>query len=471
MSSVLIIDNDKKIGDAIAVIIRELGHEAHIASGFIEGLEAFRRNEYALVLLEVQLPDGSGLKLLPKLRETLPCPEVIIMTGDGDKDGAERAIRNGAWDYLPKPVEVENISTMLTRVLQYQTEKGKRAVPGLLKRDRIIGNSPRVNECLEQVALAASSNGNVLILGETGTGKELFAAAIHDNSIRANHNFVVVDCSALPETLVENLLFGHEKGAYTGADRNQPGLVAQADGGTLFLDEIGELPLNIQRAFLRVIQERCYRPVGGKKEIHSNFCLVAATNRNLDEMVQKGQFRDDLLHRLKTIQISLPPLRKHKQDIRALTQHYVRQFCLNHHVQVKELTPEFCGALEKYDWPGNVRELNQALERAIASIGAGPLLYPKDLPIEIRAQMARNSVPPATSGNATQNSMKDDNQFPHWEEVRAAAVIDAERTYLKTIMNHVEGNVASAISLSGLSRARFYALLKKHEMTSTIQSQ
>ncbi|MBN2716741.1 MAG: sigma-54-dependent Fis family transcriptional regulator, partial [Deltaproteobacteria bacterium] len=246
MSHVLIIDDDQNFCYTIAALIREIGHEAHTASGFNEGLTAFSRHEYALVLVDAQLPDGNGLSLLPKLREKMPYPEVIIMTGDGDKDGAELAIRNGAWDYIQKTADLNNISLVLTRALQYQEEKRKRTVPIPLMRDKIIGSSPLVHECLDLVALAASGTANALICGETGTGKELFAAAIHYNSPRANNNFVVVDCSALPETLVENLLFGHEKGAYTGADRNQQGLIAQADRGTLFLDEIGELPMNIQ---------------------------------------------------------------------------------------------------------------------------------------------------------------------------------------------------------------------------------
>jgi two-component system NtrC family response regulator len=470
MSLVLVIDDDRTVCEAIAVVVRQIGHEARCASSFSQGLEESRRREFALVLVDVQLPDGSGLDLLPRLREKLPRPEVIIMTGHGDPDGAELAIRNGAWDYIQKPSAIGNISLALTRALQYQEEKLKRAVPVPLMRDMIIGNSLPIKECLDLVALAASSNANTLIFGETGTGKELFAAAIHKNSARADNNFVVIDCSALPGTLVESVLFGHEKGAYTGADRTQHGLVAQADNGTLFLDEIGELPMAIQKAFLRVIQERRYRPVGGRKEIVSNFGLVAATNRNLDDMVRKGQFRDDLLHRLKTIQISLPPLKKHKEDIKALTQHYVTQFCLHHKMSIKGFTPEFFGVLEAYDWPGNVRELNQALERAMASSGTSPLLYPKDLPTEIRVKMARDSVPPhSSSGETTHRVNKKGNSFPQLEEVRAASIIDTERAYLGDLMAHTGGDVAAAIGLSGLSRARFYALLKKHGIATSLR--
>ena len=312
MAHVLIIDGDRTVCDTIAAAVLQIGHEVCCAFSFQEGLKESLEKDFAVVLVDVQLPDGSGLDLLLHLRRKIPCPEVIIMTGHGDPDGAELAIKNGAWDYIQKPAALDNIALRLTRTLQYQEEKKKRGLPVALIRKGIIGNSHAIKESLDLVAQAASSNANALITGETGTGKELVATAIHKNSPRSNRNFVVVDCSALPGTLVETMLFGHEKGAYTGADRAQGGLIAQADNGTLFLDEIGELPMNIQKAFLRVIQERRYRPIGGKKEIDSNFSLIAATNRNLDEMVRRGKFREDLLYRLRTIQIPLAPLREHK---------------------------------------------------------------------------------------------------------------------------------------------------------------
>ncbi|MBN2340373.1 MAG: sigma-54-dependent Fis family transcriptional regulator, partial [Deltaproteobacteria bacterium] len=262
MALVLVVDDDRRVRETIVDEVSRTGHQAYCAASFAEGLALSRNHAFALVLVDVQLPDGNGLDMLPLLRETQPCPEVIIMTGSGDPDGAELAIRNGAWDYIHKPFTLKIISLALARALQYHAEKSKHAIPVPLIRDMIIGNSPAIKECLDQVALAASSGANTLICGETGTGKELFAMAVHQNSSRRDNNFVVIDCSALPETLVESLLFGHEKGAYTGADRTQMGLIAQADNGTLFLDEIGELPLSIQKAFLRVIQERRYRPVG-----------------------------------------------------------------------------------------------------------------------------------------------------------------------------------------------------------------
>ncbi|MBN2525983.1 MAG: sigma-54-dependent Fis family transcriptional regulator [Deltaproteobacteria bacterium] len=470
MALVLVVDDDRQVRETIVNEVHRIGHEAHCAASYAEGLAMSLGHVFALVLVDVQLPDGNGLDMLPLLRETQPCPEVIIMTVSDDPDGAELAIRNGAWDYVHKPFTLKIISLTLTRALQYHAEKSKHAIPVPLIRDMIIGNSPAIKECLHQVALAAASGANTLICGETGTGKELFAMAVHQNSSRVDNSFVVIDCSALPVTLVESLLFGHEKGAYTGADRAQMGLIAQADNGTLFLDEIGELPLSIQKAFLRVIQERRYRPVGSRREIVSNFVLIAATNRNLDEMAKRGEFRDDLLHRLKTIQMVLPPLREHREDIKAITQSYVSRFCLNHKIVIKGFTPEFFDVLELYDWPGNVRELNHALERAIASAGPGPILYPMDLPMEIRAKLARESVYASIDHPASQNSDTHDKSFPQLEKIRSAAIIEAERSYLIELMKHVEGNVTEAIATSGLSRARFYALLKKHGITNSLRN-
>ncbi len=263
------------------------------------------------------------------------------------------------------------------------------------------------------------------------------------------------------------------KRAHTPA-RTAPtgGLIAQADKGTLFLDEIGELPMSVQKSFLRVIQERRYRPVGGNKEIDSDFVLVAATNRDLEAMVCAGEFRDDLLHRLTTIQITLPPLRNHKEDIRALVQQWVAQLCRQYKTPMKGFTPEFFDVLEGYDWPGNVRELDQAIERAVASSGSSPLLFPKDLPLKIRAQMARGSVPPLNGLCDTGYVSKGETSaaFPPLDEVRSRAISDVEHAYLSDIMKFTGGDIAAAIALSGLSRARFYALLKKYSIVSTLRS-
>jgi two-component system NtrC family response regulator len=331
-----------------------------------------------------------------------------------------------------------------------------------LKRNGIIGDSEKITACLELVAQAADSDANVLITGETGTGKELFAKVIHANSRRAPKSFVVVDCTALPETLVESVLFGHARGAFTGAETSEEGLIKQADGGTLFLDEIGELPSAIQKKFLRVVQEHRFRPVGGRREITSDFRLMAATNRNLETMVREGRFREDLLFRLRTIVIDAPPLREIPGDIKKLTIHYMNDLCKRFGIIAKRASPEFWETVNAYPWPGNVRELIQALEKALISAKEEPMLFPKHLPTYIRIYAARSSFPekPASPLKPGIRAGVPDVP-PQLKEIRRAAVADAERRYLKDLLSYSGGDKTKACRISGLSRSRFYTLLRR----------
>ncbi len=298
MAEILIIDDDEMMCSTLAALVERSNHRATCAMTLKQGLRQATDNDIDVVFLDVKMPDGNGLDLLPEIENCPSGPEVIIITGFGDLNGAELAIKSGAWDYIEKGFSIKEITLSLERALQYRKEKKevaqtRKMVP--LKRDKIIGNSVALNHCLEMVAQSAESEANVFITGETGTGKELFARAVHDNSLRRHEKFVVVDCTSLPETLVESLLFGHEKGSFTGADKARDGLVKQADKGTLFLDEVGELPMVLQKAFLRVLQEHRFRPLGSNREVESNFRLIAATNRDLDAMVTEGTFRSDLL--------------------------------------------------------------------------------------------------------------------------------------------------------------------------------
>ncbi len=467
MYKILIIDDDAEICDAVTSAVTRMSHEVASAMTLEAGIEALRRQPYDVVLLDVRLPDGDGLTALPDIQRVPSKPEVIIMTGYGDPDGAELAIKSGAWDYLEKPVSVKSIRLVLSRVLQYRKETQRRRGPTALNRVGIIGSSPALRECLDAVAQAASGDINVLITGETGTGKELFAWAIHENSPRSerNNSFVVVDCTALPKTLVESVLFGHEKGAYTGADQTEEGLIHQADGGTLFLDEVGELPLEIQKKFLRVLQEKHFRPVGGKREVKSDFRVIAATNRDLDTLVREGRFREDLLFRLRAMSITLPPLRERRGDIKLLALHHISVLCERYRTDTKGFSPDFFDILSSYDWPGNVRELNQSLEHALTSAGPTPMLFPKDLPDEIRAKVARkafddtDSLEPAT---AISEIIDPSAPMPTLKEARGAVIEDFERHYLEMLLKRTSGKIRRACRVSGLSRSRLYSLLKKH---------
>jgi len=466
MAHVLIVDDDKLICETIANLVRRMGHQTTCSYTLQDGLEKSSSQLADVVFLDVRLPDGNGLEVLPRIQASPSLPEVIIMTGYGDPDGAELAIKHGAWDYIQKPSTIDAMTLPLVRALQYREEKKASKSMMVLKREGIIGNSPRIRACLDLLTQVASSNANVLVTGETGTGKELFAVAIHNNSSRADKNFVVVDCAALPENLVESIIFGHEKGAYTGADKAKDGLILQADGGTLFLDEVGELPLPIQKSFLRALQERKFRPVGGKEEIKSDFRLIAASNRNLDDMVRKGNFREDLLFRLRSFSIELPPLRERPEDIKDLITYYTELLCKRYEIEPKEFSPEFFDVLTSYPWPGNVRELINALERALVNGRYERILFPKHLPTHIRAQIARSSVSEKETGEV--KITLSSKIFPNIQELRERAIAEVEGKYLRDLISFTKGNIKEACQISNLSRSRLYLLLKKYSITTSI---
>ena len=462
MSKILIIDDDMAVNELLGDVAARMGHDACSAVNAQQGLAMAEQDSFDLILLDVGLPDGDGLKILPRIRETARAPEVIIITGNGNPDAAEMAIKNGAWDYLVKPSSVDNIMLAIQRALAYHKEKSANPLPRILKRDDIIGESAGLNAVLERIAQAAASESNVLICGQTGTGKELLARAIHDNSSRSRHPFVVVDCAALPETLVESVLFGHAKGAFTGADKERQGLIQQAHGGTLFLDEVGELPLSLQKAFLRVIQERRFRPVSGQREIQVNFRLIAATNRDLETMTDQGLFRSDLLFRLRSFSIDAPPLKQRQGDIRRLTLHYVNRLCEIYDCEVKGLSNDYLDSLEQYAWPGNVRELFNTIEESISLAAGEPTLRVHHLPVRLRASITRHMVKQCVP---TQRGATDlDPVFPHQDPFPTINDFRdlMERRYLDQLLRQTQGNRKEACRISGLSRTRLFELLRKY---------
>lgn len=464
MPDILIIDDDPIVNDLLSSTVEKIGCGTHSVFTAAKALEVAQSGRYDVVLLDVGLPDGDGLEMLPKIRAIQNPPEVIIITGLCDPDSAELAIRSGAWDYIVKPLSVDNIILVVQRALAYRAEKIDRSAPKVLKRDRIVGNSPALNSVLERVAQAAAAESNVLVTGETGTGKELLSQAIHENSARAKHRFVVVDCAALPDTLVESVLFGHAKGAFTGAEKERDGLIRQAHGGTLFLDEVGELPLSVQKAFLRVIQERRFRPVSGHQEIQVNFRLIAATNRDLDVMAAEGRFRSDLLFRLRSFSIDVPPLRERQKDIKALTVHHINRLCEIYTIENKGFSSDFIEALQQHRWPGNVRELFHTLEETLSLAGAEPILHPYHLPIRIRAILTRMTV------RAQRPSQPKEKQFD-LESLTKETFLkitefrnQMERYYLQQLTLITNGNRKEACRISGLSRTRLFELLKKYQL-------
>jgi two-component system NtrC family response regulator len=464
MFNILIIDDETTLCQVLARILREMGHEVTAAHSAETGLLAARDADFDLVLLDVCLPDGSGLDILPDLRQLPPQPEVIIITGDADADGAELAIKNGAWDYIKKPVTPQNIRLAVSRVKQYREEKRTVKTPAVLNREGLIGSCAAMEACLELLARSAAGESNVLITGETGTGKEVFARIVHRNSRRAAGQFVVVDCAVLPGTLVESILFGHVKGAFTGADRDEDGLISQAHGGTLFLDEIGELPLNMQKAFLRVLEDRRFRPLGAKNERECDFRLIAATNRDLEQLVAEDRFRADLQFRLQVIHIEVPPLRDRMEDLQDLVIYHTARLSQRTGTGIKGFSPEFMETLSDYSWPGNIRELVNTLEWSLSAAGDEPTLYPKHLPTNLRVELARAAIGPRDRPAGTE-PWDPDEPLPQLKDYRDEAVARLERDYLREVMRRAGGNPQDACRLAGIQRSRLYELLRKYDIS------
>jgi two-component system NtrC family response regulator len=384
---------------------------------------------------------------------------VIIITGEGDADGATLAVTSGAWDYLLKTSALQRVTLAVTRALEHRQTARQLMAWKSIDRQGIVGNTPSLLRCLDQVAQAAQADANVLITGETGTGKELFTRAIHANSRHSEGRMVVVDCAALPRTLVESVLFGHVKGAFTGARTDSAGLVKAADGGTLFLDEIGELPLDMQKAFLRVLHERKFRPVGATTEITSNFRLIAATNKNLEALVDQDRFRKDLFFRLRAITIALPALRDHASDLPDLVNAILARLAQRQGETPKSLSDDVIDTLRTYSWPGNVRELEHTLEAAVAAAWNAPVLFVQHLPDSIR--LAR----------VHQDLEQDEASCPSTETMAAPTPallpirqyrIEVEGAYLRDLMARTGGDVKRAAVMAGLSVSRLYGMLKEH---------
>ena len=467
MVNILTIDDDEDFCYAVTRIIRRMGHGAQTAPSIARALERVAETEFDLILLDVGLPDGSGLDLLPTLKSLASAPEVVIITGAGDAQGAELAILNGAWDYLEKSASTKKISLTITRVLQYRTERQKSMeAKGItaLKRDAIIGASPRMTQALDKAARAAACDAQVLITGATGTGKELFAKAIHDNGERSGEELVIVDCAALPDNLAENILFGHKKGVYTGAEGNAEGLIQMADKGCLFLDEIGELPLHLQKTLLRVLQEKKFRPLGGRREIKSDFRLISATNRDLDREVEAGRFRKDLLFRIRALHIHLPQLSQRRDDIPKLARHYLDLHCQAQGVDSKGVSSDFFEVLSAYSWPGNVRELANTMEHVVMAALAEPTVFPTHLPPSIRVKVVTSGLRSPSDIKKPGPPEMDAAPLPPLADYRAQILDPHEKKYLMALMARSQ-DMKSACSVSGLSRSRLYALLKKHNLS------
>ncbi|MCK5686185.1 sigma-54-dependent Fis family transcriptional regulator, partial [bacterium] len=349
----------------------------------------------------------------------------------------------------------------MQRALEYRNEKRLKPLKKKLTIKSIIGTSTAIESCLDKVSKASNSDFPVLITGDTGTGKEVFAKAVHQNSLNSQNDFIVVDCASLPQHLVESVLFGHVKGAFTGADTDKTGLIKMADNGTLFLDEVGELPLTMQKKFLRVLQEKKYRAVGGKKEITSNFRLISATHRNLSQMVDNKLFRQDFYFRLASFTIELPALKDRKSDIPLLVAHHMdrKKTILNQ--QPHKISKDFIRDLKGYTWPGNVRELFNAIDYAVSDAFNESILFAKHLPDNIRIFNIQNKIKqqPDLEKLATPT-----NTIPIEDQTLKEYIEQKKYDYIINLMTHTNSDIKSACKLSGLSRGHLYTLLKKYNL-------
>jgi len=456
-SKVLIVDDDEQVCNILATAFGRMGHTASCAATLHKGLEKIVTDTIDVVFLDVNLPDGNGLAAIKTIQQMPAAPEVIIITGNEDVDGAELAMRSNAWDYIAKNESYKKFTFALDRALAYRRQKRVPASTTPLKREGIVGESRPVLDCLDKVANAAKHHMPVLVTGETGTGKELFARAIHANSSRSRAAFVVVDCAALPDHLVESTLFGHVKGAFTGADTSQTGLIKMADKGTLFLDEVGELPLCVQKNFLRAIQEKQFRPVGAAHEITSDFRLICATHRNLPDMVKDKSFREDLYFRLFSMHIHLPPLRARKSDVAALVHAHLSRKCDISEGKGVTVSEDFLEELQTYDWPGNVRELINTLDLVCSDAGTGDTLFAHHLPAHIRAFHIRCKFSAASSAAADPSAVGNTLQFKEYMEKMKLA-------YLQELVSAASGDIAECCRRSGLSRSQIYRLVQQYNL-------
>lgn len=477
MGNVLIIDDNRATCELLKNMINKNGYTAEYRQNIGDGLKAVKNGSFDVVFLDVMLPDGSGLDHIAEIQDHESTPEVIIITSTGSTNGAEIAIKSGAWDYLQKPLSCKETLLPIKRVLEFKENQTKSVVRSkLLKRDRIIGTSKELLRALEQLTRATDNESNVLIIGETGAGKEVFAQTLHDNCNRASQPLVVVDCASLPENLIESALFGHVKGAFTGADRATDGLVKIADGGSLFLDEIGELSLTLQKSLLRVLQEKTYRPIGSTREQRSDFRLVAATNRNLEAMVELGTFREDLYYRIRSQVIEVPPLRNRQEDIAQLVVHFAKVISDKYNLKQKGFAPELFETLNSYHWPGNIRELRHIVEQAVFNTRVESIMFCKHLPEELRIKIIdkqfsgsedSNSGSSPSSPSLTPPRLKGavPNTLTPYSTSRDMAIDQFEKTYLEQLMLLSDGNIKKSLEIADLGRTRLYTLLKKHDIS------
>jgi DNA-binding NtrC family response regulator len=460
---ILIIDDEPDMVDNCARILRRAGHRCLTVTDPRRALSLLESERPDLVLTDLKMPEIDGMALLRRAHELDPALPVVVITAFATIESAVEAIKAGAFDYLPKTFSLEHLTIVVDRALRQrrlalENRNLREQLQTTLGLENVIGRSPAMAEVFELVKKAARSEANILILGESGTGKELIARAVHANSPRASQAFVPVDCASLPENLLESELFGHEKGAFTGAVRTKRGLVEVASGGTVFLDEIGDLPVSLQLKLLRALQERQIRRVGGTTLIDVDVRVVSATNRNLTDAVAKGAFREELYYRINVIEIRLPPLRDRAGDTRLLAHAFLKRYG---HERVRGYDDAAIAALEAYAWPGNVRELQNIVERACA-LAEKDTITRRDLPDHVLAGGVRSDPPPASRSSPVLHVASTADLGLKEAKNRWMAVLEA--SYLRDLLDRHDGNISAAAKAAGIDRKTFHRLINKHRI-------
>ncbi len=452
---ILVVDDDAAIRDSCQTILEDEGYELALAASADEGMTLLRQQGFDLALLDLKLPGGSGLEVLEAARKIDPDLVVVIFTAYATIESAVEAIKKGAFNYVTKPFTASQLLTIIDGGLRHRELLQENVllrfeVDACSPQHAIIGRSEALQNCLAMLAKVAPSEANVLIQGESGTGKELFARAIHGNSLRRKGAFIPIDCAALPGNLLESELFGHERGAFTGAAQLKRGLLELANGGTVFFDEIGEMPAELQAKLLRTLQEHSFRRLGGERLLTVDLRVICSTNRDLQLEAQQGRFRQDLLYRLNVVTLTLPQLRVRTGDVPLLANHFLTMFRRTANKPGVRLAPDVVEALDAYEWPGNVRELRNVMERAVV-FSDGEVIRLTDLPDSIR-KSEKEPRPPAA---AAQSGYKEARE--HWLEVQG-------KQYIRSLLQRHQGNISAAAREAQISRKSFYELLRRYSI-------
>ncbi|PWN68818.1 sigma-54-dependent Fis family transcriptional regulator [Chryseobacterium phosphatilyticum] len=436
--NILIIDDEIKLLKLLGMILSQENFNVKEASTARSAMTMLEQYDFDVVLCDVRLPDAFGVELVQSIKTKYPHLEIILMTAFGNITDAVQAMKNGAYDYLVKGDDNEKIIPLVYKALDKSKDNKSRIVPKNAVKGfaQIIGNSPAILQAKKLAEKVALTDAAVLLTGETGTGKEVFASAIHDGSDRSKNSFVAINCSAFSKEILESELFGHKQGAFTGAIKDKKGLIDEANGGTLFLDEIGEMPIELQAKLLRVLETKEFIKMGETKVSKSDFRLIAATNRNLEEEIKQGNFREDLYFRLNVFEITLPALRDRKEDVKMLAKNFVDLFSHKLHLSAIEVSPDYYKALEKNDWKGNIRELRNAVERSLILMDTHIL---------------------------------DAESLPHYSEKVAReadslSIRSLEKIHIQKVLEYTKGNKAEAARLLEIGIATLYRKLEEYEL-------